>query len=159
MILPHQLIKGLLGSVILNYEQNSVRENGYDLRVCGEYYYEVLGGAELPSKKSEIKSIKFGESAVLDPLKTYLFESCEEFNMPSDLAALLTLKSTMARNGFIAPPTVIDAGYRGKITVAVTSLYKSSIRKNSSTHHVVFMRLEEPTEKTYNGQYQYGKVI
>ena len=159
MILPHQSIRKLLGTVILNYDENSVRENGYDLRICGDVYYEVLGNAELPDKKSEIKSIKFEEKAVLDPFKTYLFESCEEFRMPNDLAAVLTLKSTMARNGFLAPPTVIDAGYKGKIIVALTSVYKSSLKKGMATHHVIFMRLEEPTEKIYNGHYQFGKVL
>ncbi|MFP3346548.1 MAG: deoxycytidine triphosphate deaminase [Sulfolobaceae archaeon] len=159
MILPHQDIRELLGKVIINYSEQNVRENGYDLRICGDNYYEVLGNAELPEKKSEIRSFQFDEVARLKPLKTYLFETCEEFRMPDNLAALLTLRSTMARNGFQAPPTVIDAGYQGKITVAITSIYESSLRKGMATHHVIFMELKKPTEKTYRGQYQFGKII
>jgi len=41
MILSHQSIKKLLGKVIMNYVEENVRENGYDLRICGEKYYEV----------------------------------------------------------------------------------------------------------------------
>lgn len=159
MILSHQSIKKLLGYVILNFSEENVRENGYDLRICGSFYYEIVKGAELPKKKSEIVKHEFNDVAKLKPLHTYLFESCEEFNMPDDLAALLTLKSTMARNGFLAPPTVIDAGYRGKITVAITPVYESSLEKGMATHHVIFFKLDEKTEKPYNGKYQGGVII
>ncbi|ACP36523.1 deoxycytidine triphosphate deaminase (dcD-2) [Sulfolobus islandicus Y.G.57.14] len=159
MILSHQSIKKLLGKVIMNYVEENVRENGYDLRICGEKYYEVEEGAKLPSIKAKIREIPFKEVANLSPLNTYLFESCEEFNMPDNLAVLITLKSTMARNGFLAPPTVIDAGYKGKIYLAITSVYGSSLAKGISTHHLIFLELDQKTERIYSGKYQGGIPI
>ncbi|MEM0373849.1 MAG: deoxycytidine triphosphate deaminase [Sulfolobaceae archaeon] len=159
MILSHQSIKALLGSVIINYLEENVRENGYDLRICGEKYYEIVEGSSLPDKKAKVVEIPFKDFAELKQLRTYLFESCEEFSVPRDLAILITLKSTMARNGFLAPPTVIDAGYRGKVILAITPVYNSTLKKGISTHHLIFLKLDEETKKLYNGRYQGGVVI
>lgn len=159
MILSHQSIRALLNRVILNYEEANIRENGYDLRICGERYYEVVQGAKLPEKKAILKDLEFKDKAYMKASHTYLFESCEEFHMPEDLAVLITLRSTLARNGFLAPPTVIDAGYQGKINVAITSFYDSYLKKGMATHHLIFMKLDFPTEKPYNGKYQGGKLI
>jgi dCTP deaminase len=41
--LSHQSIRGLLGTVIKNYSVESVRENGYDLRICGEKALKLRG--------------------------------------------------------------------------------------------------------------------
>ncbi len=43
----------------MNYVEDNVRENGYDLRICGEKYYEVEEGAKLPSIKAKIREIPF----------------------------------------------------------------------------------------------------
>lgn len=159
MILSHQSIKSLLDSVLINYSKENVRENGYDLRICGEKYYEIVKGSDLPDRKVELREIEFKEKATMKALHTYLFESCEEFRMPDDLAILITLKSTLARNGFLAPPTVIDAGYQGKVNVAITSIYDSSLRKGMATHHLIFIKMDEPTKQLYAGKYQGGKLI
>ncbi len=88
-----------------------------------------------------------------------LFESCEEVKMPADVAGVMTLRSTFARNGFVSPPTVVDAGYKGKITIALTSFYKAKLRKGTRVVHLVFFRLDEPTKMLYSGKYQGGKII
>ncbi|BDC18056.1 dCTP deaminase [Acidianus sp. HS-5] len=161
MILSHQSIKEIIKKegIIRNYTEESIRENGYDLRICGEKYYEVEGNSALPEKKSEIKEIDFKDYAAFYPCKTYLFETCEEFHMPGDLAALITLRSTLARNGFLLPPTIIDAGYEGKITLALSSLYQNKIMRETRVAHVIFLKLDKPTEKSYNGKYQGGIII
>ena len=158
-VLSPQSIRSLLGKVLINYVEDNVRENGYDLRICGQKYFEIQKGANLPDEKAELREIEFNERAELQPLKTYLFESCEEFNIPADLAVLITLKSTMARNGFLAPPTVIDAGYKGKIILAITPVYHAYLKKGISTHHLIFLKLDESTNKLYSGKYQGGILI
>ena len=159
MILSHQSIRSLIDKVLFSYDENNIRENGYDLRVCGEKYYEIVQGAELPEKKVPIKEFEFKDRAYLKAFHTYLFESCEEFRMPEDLAVLITLKSTLARNGFLAPPTVTDAGYKGKVTLAITAVYDSSLKKGMATHHLIFLKLDAPTQKVYNGKYQGGVLL
>ena len=114
MALSHQSIKGLLGTVIKNYSEESVRENGYDLRICGEKALKLRGNAFLPEKPSEYEEVEFGDHMELEPLNTYLFESCEELEMPNDLIALMTLRSTLARNGIVAPPHRDRRGLQGE---------------------------------------------
>ena len=149
-------MKSLLGSVIKNYSEESVRENGYDLRLCGDRALKIKGSASLPERASDYEEVPFDEYLDMEPLTTYLIESCEEFAMPNDLAALMTLRSTFARNGFVAPPTVIDAGYTGKIVVALTSLYRARVKKGTRAMHLLFFKLDEPTEKPYHGRYKGG---
>ncbi|BCS93847.1 dCTP deaminase [Metallosphaera javensis (ex Sakai et al. 2022)] len=159
MIYAHQSILKSLGSMILNYSRENVKENGYDLRICGERYWRVKGGSQLPEVKSELEEINFLDYADLEAGNTYLFESCEEVNMPSDTIAIMTLRSTLARNGFIAPPTVIDAGYQGKIIIAISTLRGGKLRKGMGVIHLIFSKLDSPTEKVYQGKYQGGKLI
>ena len=159
MALSHQSIKGLLGTVIKNYSVESVRENGYDLRICGEKALKLRGNAFLPEKSSEYEEVEFGDHVELEPLNTYLFESCEELEMPNDLIALMTLRSTLARNGIVAPPTVIDAGYRGKITISLTAVHRVKLARGMRTNHLIFLRLDEPTIKPYNGKYSGGVML
>mgnify|MGYP001772782442 FL=1 len=159
MILSHQSIRALLGVVIKNYSEESVRENGYDLRLCGEKALKIKGNSFLPERPSDYEEVAFSDYLEMEPLTTYLIESCEEFEMPNDLAALMTLRSTFARNGFLAPPTVIDAGYKGKIIVALTSLYRAKLRKGVRAIHVIFFKLDEPTERPYSGKYMGGVKI
>ena len=149
-------MKSLLGTVIKNFSEESVRENGYDLRLCGERALKIRGNASLPERASDYEEVPFHDYLDMEPLTTYLIESCEEFVMPNDLAALMTLRSTFARNGFIAPPTVIDAGYTGKIIVALTSLYRARVKKGIRAMHLIFFKLDQPTEKPYDGRYKGG---
>ncbi len=155
-MLSHQSIYSLK---IKNISDECVRENGYDLRICGEKYYMVNGEVIIPDKKASLIEFQFNDHAEMEPLKTYLFESCEEIQMPSDTAGIMTLRSTLARNGFLTSPTVIDAGYKGKITIALTSLNKAKIKKGSRVIHLIFIKLDKPTEMLYNGSYQGGKII
>lgn len=50
----------------------------------------------------------------------YLAATAETFEMPDDLMALICLKSSWARKGFLVPSTVVDAGFKGNLTIAVT---------------------------------------
>jgi len=145
--------------VIKNYSEESVRENGYDLRICGGRALKLRGNAFLPEKPSDYEEVEFDDQVELEPLNTYLFESCEELEMPNDLIALVTLRSTLARNGIVAPPTVIDAGYRGKITISLTAVHRVKLAKGMRTNHLIFLSLDEPTIKPYNGKYSGGVML
>ncbi|QKQ99117.1 dCTP deaminase [Metallosphaera tengchongensis] len=159
MIYTHQTIKKSLGTLLLNYVEDNVKENGYDLRICGEKYWRVTGNSELPDKRSDLEEREFKDIAVLEPGNTYLFESCEEVRMPNDTIGLMTMRSTLARNGFLSPPTVIDAGYYGKITIAISTTRGGKLRKGMGVIHLIFMKLESSTERPYQGKYQGGRLI
>jgi dCTP deaminase len=41
--------------------------------------------------------------------------------MPEDVVGLANLRSTLARLGLVIPPTVVDAGFEGNITIEVVN--------------------------------------
>ena len=53
------------------------------------------------------------------PLKFYLGSTLEWIEMPDDIMAFVELRSTWARSGLILPPTIVDAGFKGNITLEI----------------------------------------
>ena len=45
--------------------------------------------------------------------------TAEYIKMPNDLMAFVQLRSTWARQGIMLPPTVVDAGFEGNITLEI----------------------------------------
>ncbi|MCY0859545.1 MAG: dCTP deaminase [Sulfolobaceae archaeon] len=153
MILPHQKIKEFCESgIIINCAEESIRENGYDLRIDKLMVLQNGNVKELETSHDEYYS--------LNPNSFYLALSVEELNMPDDVAALMTLRSTFARLGFLISNTVIDAGYRGKITIALHSPpYNYMLKRGERFIHLIFFKLTEKTDKPYSGKYQGGKIL
>jgi dCTP deaminase len=81
----------------------------------------------------------------------------EIITMPNDLCAFVQLRSTWARKGFILPPTMIDAGFHGSITLEIAKFGASShVPVGQRFAHVIFAKLTGPTDP-YRGKYQ-GQV-
>src|SRR5579864_8330594 len=47
----------------------------------------------------------------------YLGETAETIEMPDDLMAFVEIRSTWARTGYFLPPTIVDAGFKGTLTL------------------------------------------
>ena len=74
--------------------------------------------------------------------------------MPNDLMAFVQIRSTFARLGFILPPTVIDAGFHGTITLEIGKLGEYAIIPLGARFaHLIFAKLTSPAEP-YRGKYQ-----
>jgi dCTP deaminase len=83
----------------------------------------------------------------------------EEVTMPNDLMAFVQLRSTWARKGFMLPPTVIDAGFKGTITLEIASFAPSNaLPIGQRFAHVIFAKLSTPSEP-YSGKYQGQQAI
>ena len=84
-----------------------------------------------------------------------LFHSLEEFNMPNDVCANVSDKSTLIRLGLSVHNSWIDPGWRGFLTLEVTAMDRSIwILPGMPIAHIVFHRLDEPTDTPYSGKYQ-----
>ncbi len=97
-----------------------------------------------------------GESdeLVLAPGSRYLLHTLERVRIPSGLAGLVELRSTFARLGFGMPPTVIDAGFEGQLTIEVeTPPFPVKVRAGTPFLHIVFFELRNPANP-YRGRYQ-----
>lgn len=84
-----------------------------------------------------------------------LASTVESFDMPDDLFAVVHDKSSWARRGITVQNTTIEPGWRGFLTLEITSHTEGiSIPKGSPIAQIVFHRLDEPTEEPYEGRYQ-----
>lgn len=136
MILPGQVIRDL--KPVEPFRERTVRNGmsyglshaGYDVRIAEDLFLEP-GGFSLGS-------------------------TVEKFDMPDDVVGFVHDKSTWARRGLSLFNTVIEPGWRGWLTLELVNQSKVPliIRAFDPIAQIIFMRTEEPVEKSYTGKYQ-----
>lgn len=141
------------------YSEEIVRENGIDLRIGSSYCViresdEIL---DVINPDDVSKYYECGESDVilLRPNKRYLLHTLEYIKLPPELMGFVELRSTFARLGLMIPPTIIDGGFEGQVTIELlTSSFPIRVCKGVRFLHVVFAKLTTPVNKPYGGKYQ-----
>lgn len=100
--------------------------------------------------------IRVAETLEILPGCFALASSIEHFDMPNDLLARVTDKSTWARRGLAVQNTVIEPGWRGFLTLELTNHGSRliTIQRGMPIAQILFERLDEPTELPYRGRYQ-----
>ncbi|MEM3671333.1 MAG: dCTP deaminase, partial [Thermoprotei archaeon] len=92
---------------------------------------------------------------VLGADEKVLVTTMEEVSLPHDLMAFVQLRSSFARTGMLIPPTIIDAGFQGNITLEVRGTsFPVRLRSGQRFAHIVFAKLTTPLQKAYSGKYQ-----
>jgi len=137
---------------------DAVRENGLDLRIGGEYAIYAYEGAvvkpcELDDARPLFRVVKADE--VVIPPRNFVLLTTEEYvKMPEDVAGLANLRSTLARYGLSIPPTVVDVGFEGNITIEVVNNSPNTIvlKRGMRFLHLVLIRAEG--RAAYRGTYQ-----
>lgn len=104
------------------------------------------------------------QSVTLPPHGYCLVRSVEYFNMPYDLQADCTGKSTYARCGIIVNTTPIEPGWKGYLTIEISNSNPcyAVIYPNEGIAQVKFNMLQSIPEKCYDhkkGKYQDQKGI
>ncbi len=165
MILSDRDIKNYIQNkklVISPLSNDTIRENGIDLKI-GDQIARFLRLKEPVdiNNESEIRkayAIEKGHEFVIEPYEHILLTTLEYVKMPNDLIGFVNLRSTFARLGLIIPPTIIDAGFEGQITIELIGS-EFPIRLTTGTRfiHVVFAKTSTPVEKPYQGKYS-GQV-
>jgi len=79
--------------------------------------------------------------------------TAEYVKMPNDLMAFVQLRSTWARKGIMLPPTVVDAGFEGNITLEIAVFGTQRLPVGQRFAHLIFAKLCSPSEP-YAGKYQ-----
>jgi dCTP deaminase len=82
----------------------------------------------------------------------YLGHTRESFEFPDDLMAFVNLRSTWARMGFTLPPTIVDAGFRGDLTLEIVNHGLADFPIGQRFAHLIFSKLSNPTAP-YRGKY------
>ena len=148
---------------IVPLRQDTVRENGVDLRLSCEYaepvsVNEVVDPCEADDQRvGRLYVKKLCNGGIVVPPRSFVLAVTEEYvKMPSDVVGLVNLRSTLARYGLFVPPTVVDAGFEGQIVVELVNMSPNTIRLRPGTRflHVVLAHAEAADlyKSTYQGQ-------
>ena len=131
MILGHlELLKRLQNDLIVNpLDPDQVRENGIDLSI--------------------------GDPLTIEPKAFALAKTREWVEFPTDLVGLCNLRSTYSRRGLLIPPTVVDAGFKGKLVIEIVNLSNQpyTFKQGERFLHLIVAKCQGA--KPYNGKYQY----
>lgn len=167
MILSDNDIREALSSgllVIKPLSDDTVRENGVDLKVGSELLRFNHGQEVDLSIKASTEGIyskeEIAEFFVLNPGERVLIKTNEEIKMPNDMVGFCNLRSTFARLGITIPPTIVDAGFEGFLTILmIGGGEKVKVPKGMRFLHLVFSTTKTPVGKAYAGKYQKSKDV
>ena len=155
--LKYFLEKGYIG--VDPITDNTIHENGMDFRIGSEIVrykktdkvYEAIG----QNNAEDFFEVEKADSFILYPHEHVLMVTEEKIKMPNDMIAFATLKSSIARMGLYIPPTVIDAGFEGDITIEISgSEFPVRLNRGMRFLHIIFAKTLTPVEKPYSGKYQ-----
>ena len=150
---------------ISNITPESIRENGIDCQIAntcaidakmsfdGWDYIVDTHNEESIKNRFEVKT--FDKWVIVPAQTNILFVTKEVFELPDDLMAFCGLRSTVARMGFISPITIVDAGFKGTLTIEAFNGGKNAIKIYAGDRflHVIFAKINTFVGKPYNGTY------
>lgn len=164
---PHSLLKlvrdGKLIKHLAHRELTTPEGVGFDLRLAGLSRLTVGGGSLRESTRrtpaSEVVLADPDDCFVMEPGKTYLASTMEEFDLPEDLAAFFFPRSTLFRSGITFSSSVLPPGYVGPMTFALTNHHSEAfeIQIGARFAHVIFQAVSGDIGR-YKGQWQGGRV-
>jgi dCTP deaminase len=149
--------QGTLG--ISPLSSDTIRENGVDLRFSEEIVRlqpsdTVLDIASPTSEGLYVKE-KASDSFVLGKYEKVLVATMERVKLPNDLMAFCELRSTFSRAGISIPPTVVDAGFEGILTIQISGgPFPVRIPVKTRFLHLIFAELKTPLVTGYDGKYK-----
>ncbi|RLE82892.1 MAG: dCTP deaminase [Thermoprotei archaeon] len=147
--------------VIEPLNEEIIRENGIDLSIGNEVAFLLNNPSPLdPEEISDVDLSKYyfvqrlDGDFIIQPYMKVLLSTLEYIKMPNDILGFVELRSTFARLGLSIPPTIIDAGFEGQITLEVHGgAFPVKLRKGLRFAHIVFAKLTSKTTP-YRGKYQ-----
>jgi len=165
MILSDFDLRAYLNSGRLRIEpfsEDIIRENGVDLRLGRKFCKLIESRKVLDLTKCESRedigqrySCEESDVILLEPNSRYLMHTLEYVSLPPELMGFVEIRSTFARLGLLIPPTIIDGGFEGQITIELLSTsFPVKIPVGARFLHVVFAKLTTPVTKPYRGKYQ-----
>ena len=138
---------------------------GFDLRI-GELY-EVKGKGFLGVEERETPEMelvaKYEEGKTqkvsLLPRTYYAFKTMENVNMPDDLLAIMTPRSTLFRSGVYIFGGQTPPGYKGGLTMGIYNFRDNQfeLEMGSRVVHIMFFEVKGESS-LYRGQWQGGRV-
>jgi dCTP deaminase len=155
--------------VVKPLRNDAIRENSLDLRLGSEIAVRNKKFTQSfvfdPTNAEHIKdefTVEEGLNKLVIPAgEQVLLSSEESIRISDDLMGFIALRSTFARHGLMIAPTIIEAGFEGNITLAVTNSAGCAIelKPGMKFAHVVLAQLMNKTMNPYKGSYLNQKGV
>ncbi len=145
---------------------DTIRENGVDLRFGGEFCrFPKTSSVVVDTRRHGVGDLlecveAGGEGFIINPLEHVLAVTEEWIEMPHDLIGFVNLRSTFARFSLYIPPTIVDAGFKGNLTIElIGGSIPIKVYPGQRFLHLIFARTSSPVYKPYKGKYQSQKGV
>jgi dCTP deaminase len=149
--------------VIKPFDKEQIRENGLDLKLGNEIAVHnpklkndfVLDPSNEKHLEMEYVKRKSRDRLVIPRSQQVLLTTEEYMEMPDNLMGFVELRSSWARHGLSMPPTIIDAGFKGDITLEVInhSTHAIAIKPGTRFAHIIFASTMNRVKHVYSGKY------
>ncbi len=148
--------------VIDPFEKDTIRENGVDLRLSDEMAVRnpKLNSESVfdPTDEKHVKDeyvLSRGDKLIIPAHSMVLMSTKEYLSMPNNLMGFVEIRSTWARHGLSMPPTIIDAGFKGTVTLEVINNAPHAImlKPDMRFAHVIFATTLNEVTNAYKGSY------
>lgn len=160
LVKEKKLIEGLC-----ERELTSPEGAGFDLRI-GELY-EISGKGFLGVEERATPEMKLiakyeGQKTIkieLQPRTYYAMKTIENVNMPDNLLAIMTPRSTLFRSGVYIFGGQTPPGYKGGLIMGIYNFRdeKFELEMGARVVHIMFFQVEGESN-LYRGQWQGGRV-
>ncbi|MGQ9718697.1 MAG: dCTP deaminase [Nitrososphaerales archaeon] len=160
MILSHSEINRCIKEgrlVVEPFDKSIVRENGIDLRLGNKIARlrntDVVFDVHGKNRMEEFFKRESNDSFVINPGERVLVCTFEYIELQNDLMGFVNLRSSYARVGLSLPPTIIDAGFRGQLTLYfMGGSFPIRLHTRDRFCHVVLAKLTSDSI-SYRGTY------
>jgi len=160
-----KLVKKKLVENLSERELKNPEGAGFDLRI-GELY-QLKGQGFLGVEERETPEVKLlakvdekkSKKVILQPRTYYLIKTIEKLNLPENLLALFTPRSTLYRSGVYIFGGQTAPGYQGELTTGIYNFRdeKFELEMGSRVIHIMFFEVKGKSN-LYRGQWQGGRV-
>jgi len=148
--------------IIEPYTPGILSECGINLRIGNEY--------AVASKSYRVNVCEFDpesiflihrnvDKIVIPPRGFVLVTTLEYIKLPNDVIGLCNLRSTLARWGLSIPPTVVDAGFEGNLTIEVINNTENIVEIPVGTKFLHLVLAKIKGAKPYSGSYKGQKGV
>jgi deoxycytidine triphosphate deaminase len=162
----HELVKNnALVENLSARELTNPEGAGFDLRI-GELY-EISGQGFMGLEERETPAMnliaKFEEGqkvkVELKPHTYYVMKTVENVNMPADLLAIMTPRSTLFRSGVFIFGGQTPPGYKGGLSMGLYNFRNENfiLEMGARVVHIMFFEVKGESN-LYHGQWQGGRV-
>ena len=153
------------GSLVIDpLSADTVRENGVDLRFSEEIIRlqptDKVLDIQAPDNEGLYVKEKVADYFILGKYEKVLVATLEKVKLGNDLMAFCQLRSTFSRAGISIPPTVVDAGFEGNLTIQISGgSFPIKIPAKTRFLHLVFAELKTPLITGYEGKYKHDNGV